>query len=129
MTLLREEDPEHHPFWYCQLIKAFHVDVHFCPGGVSRSQEKLEVLWVRWLGIDPDHRWGFRWCALPKVGFVPKDADSPPFGFLDPSLVLRGCHLIPAFIDGHTDQLLQRGVSVARLPGETDDWASFYVNM
>ena len=129
MTLSREEDPERHPFWYCQLIKAFHVEVHFCPGGVSRSQEKLEVLWVHWLGVDPDHKWGFWRCALPKVGFVPEDADSPAFGFLDPSLVIRGCHLIPAFIDGHTVQLLRRGVSVARLPGETDDWASYYVNM
>ena len=129
MTLSREEDPDRHPFWYCQVIKAFHVEVHFCPGGVSHAQEKMEVLWVRWLGMDPDHQWGFRQCALPKVGFVPEDADSPPFGFLDPSQVIRGCHLIPAFIDGRTDQLLPRGVSVARRPGETDDWASYYVNM
>ena len=89
MTLSREEDPDRHPFWYCQLLKAFHIEVHFCPGGVSHSKETLEVLWVRWLGIDPGHRWGFKHCALPKVGFVPKQGDSPAFGFLDPSLVIR----------------------------------------
>jgi len=60
---------------------------------------------------------------------VPEDGDSPVFRFLDPSLVIRRCHLIPAFIDGRTDQLLPRGMSVARLPGEIDDWAGYYVNM
>ena len=103
MTLLREEDPECHPFWYCQLLKVFSIDIHFCPGGVSSSKETMEVLWVHWLGIDLDHKWH---CALPKIGFVPKDGDSPAFGFLDPSLVIHGCHLIPAFVDGHTDHLL-----------------------
>ena len=129
MTLSKEEDPDCHPFWYCQLLKAFSVDIHFCPGGVSSAKDTMEVLWVRWLGIDPEHKWGFRHCTLPKIGFVPEDGDSPAFGFLDPSLVIRGCHLIPAFVNGRTDHLLRSGPSVVRLPGETDDWASFYVNM
>ena len=129
MTLSREGDQESHPFWYCQLLKVFHVEVYFCPGGVSGSKGMMEVLWVRWLGMDPDHKWGFWRCALPKVGFIPEDADSPAFGFLDPSLVICGCHLIPVFVDGRTDQLLRAGTSVARQPGETDDWARYYVNM
>ena len=89
----------------------------------------MEVLWVRWLGVDPDHKWGFRQCTLPKIGFVPEDGDSPAFGFLDPSLVIRGCHLILAFVDGRTDQLLRGGASVVRQPGQIDDWARYYVNM
>ena len=129
MTLSREEDPESHPFWYCQLLKAFHLKVSFCPGGVSGSKQTMEVLWVRWLGIDPDCKWGFRQGELPKIGFVPEEGDSPAFGFLEPSLVIRGCHLIPAFVDGHTDHLLRVGTSAARQPGETDDWARYYVNM
>jgi len=129
MVLSREDAPRWHPFWYCQLIKAFHIQVHFCPGGVSHLQETLEVLWVHWLGINLDHRWGFTQGALPKVGFVPDMGDSPAFGFLDPSLVICGCHLIPAFVDGRTDQLLQRGTLVTRLPGETDNWVGYYVNM
>ena len=129
MTFSREEASDRHPFWYCQLLKAFNIEVHFCPGGVSRSKETLDILWVHWLGIDPDHQWGFRQCKLPKVGFVPKNRDSPPFGFLDPSLVIHRCHLIPVFVDGRTDQLLRRGPSIARLHGEMDDWAGYYVNM
>lgn len=126
MTLSRKDC---HPFWYCQLLKAFNIEVHFCPGGVSCSKETLNILWVRWLGIDPNHKWGFKQCKLLKVGFVPEDRDSPPFGFLDPSLVICGCHLIPAFVDRRTDQLLQRGPSVARLPGEMDNWVGYYMNM
>ena len=129
MTLSREEVPDHHPFWYCQLLKAFNIEVHFCPGGVSRSKEMLDILWVRWLGMVPDHKWGFRQGKLPKVGFIPEDGESPPFGFLDPSLVIHRCHLIPAFVDGHSDQLLQRGLSVARPLDATDDWAGYYMNM
>lgn len=81
----------------------------------------MDILWVYWLGIDPDHKWGLKQCLLPKIGFVPKDGDSPAFGFLEPSLVIHECYLIPAFIDGHTDQLLQAGMSVARQSGKTDD--------
>ena len=51
-------------------------------------------------------RKGFRQCTLPMIGFVSEDGDSPAFGFLDPSLVIHGCYLIPAFADGHTAQLL-----------------------
>ena len=53
----------------------------------------MEVLWVRWLGIDQQNKWGFKEAQLPKVGFVPDRADHEPFGFLDPSLVIWECHL------------------------------------
>ena len=54
MTLSREEDPDHHPFWYCQLLKAFHIKVHFCSGGVSHSKETLEVFGSVGLGLIQD---------------------------------------------------------------------------
>ena len=120
---------EQHPFWYARVIRAFHIQVHFCPDGVSWSKHRMEVLWVHWLGIDQKNKWGFKEARLPKIGFVPDRADCIPFGFLDPSLVIRGCHLIPAFLEGRTSELLQEGSSLARLPGEVDDWAGFYVNM
>lgn len=78
-------------------------------------------------GVVPRYHWGFKDGRLPKVGFIP---DSPAaFGFLDPSLVVRACHLIPAFADGRTDDLLRHGPTVARPFGEVDDWNAFYVNM
>jgi len=88
----------------------------------------MEFLWVRWFGIDPEHRYGHRAARLPKIGFVP-DSDPVAFGFLDPLLVLRGCHLIPAFNDGRTSDLLMASCTAARPPHEDDDWAAFYVNI
>ncbi|KIK81577.1 hypothetical protein PAXRUDRAFT_807414 [Paxillus rubicundulus Ve08.2h10] len=108
MTLSREDGPQAHPFWYAQQI--------------------IEVLWVRWLGIQPGYWWGFKEARLPKVGFI-TDNDKNTFGFLDPSLIIRGCHLIPAFAEGQTDTLLSHGESIARQSGESDDWSSFYVNI
>ena len=129
MTLSGEEDPKCHPFLYCQLLKAFYITVCFCSSGVSGSKEMIEVLWVSWLGIDPDYKWGFRQCTLPKIGCGPEDGDGTALGFLDPSLVIHGCHLIPAFADGCMAQLLQGGALVVRQPGQTNDWARYYVNM
>jgi len=91
----------------------------------------MEFLWVRWLGVVPGHSFGRRHARLPKVGFVP-DTDEFSFGFLDPALVIRGCHVLPSFVDGKTTDLLAtEGPTEARPTrnGEGDDWANFYVGM
>jgi len=76
----------------------------------------------------PGHKYGFKAARLPKIGFVP-ETDDQAFGFLDPSLVVRGCHLIPVFADGRTSELLATPHTAARLPGKIDDWAAYYVGM
>ena len=126
ITALRDDE---HPFWYARVLKAFHIKVSFPQDGLAHSEQTMEVLWVRWLGMDRDHQWGFKEARLPKVGFVPDHPDHAPFGFLNPSLVLCRCHIIPLFPDGRTHELLVPGPSLTRLPGEVDDWAAFYVNM
>ncbi|KAF7966317.1 hypothetical protein HWV62_39183, partial [Athelia sp. TMB] len=68
--------------------------------------------------------WGFtRTTAMDSP-----ETSADPFGFLDPSLVIRGCHLIPAFHDGRTSELLSPNSSAGRPLGDTDDWRGFYVN-
>ncbi|KIK36237.1 hypothetical protein CY34DRAFT_94767, partial [Suillus luteus UH-Slu-Lm8-n1] len=129
MTLSREEGENAHPFWYALVLRAFRIRVlHTGPQARNRSSQSVEVLWVRWLGVDPTYRWGLKEARLPKVGFVP-ETDDNAFGFLDPSLVIRGCHLIPAFSEGRSNALLRHGTSLARFQHETDDWAFFYINM
>jgi hypothetical protein len=89
----------------------------------------MEFLWVRWYGIEPDYRSGFQHAKLPKVGFVP-EADEFAFGFLDPANVIRGSHMVPAFNNGRTNDLLEtREPSAARHVSEIDDWLNYYVNM
>lgn len=129
MVLSREADEHAHAYWYARVLGVFHVSVlHTGPLATNRSVQKMEFLWVRWFGMVPGHKSGFKAARLPKVGFIP-DTDEFAFGFLDPSLVLRGCHLIPAYVDGRTSHLLTVQNSAGRPPGEIDDWESFYVMM
>lgn len=117
-----------HPYWYARVLGFFHADVLQVGDDVTdHSVNCMEFLWVRWFGIDPDYQYGSRVARLPKIGFVPV-SDKMAFGFLDPSLVIRGSHLIQAFADGRTAELLPAH-SIACASGEEDDWASYYVGM
>lgn len=129
MVLSRESGPNAHPYWYARILGVFHVRVvHLGPAATNRSVQHIEFLWVRWFGMAPGHRYGSKAARLPKVGFVP-DSDPLAFGFLDPSLVIRGCHLIPAFNEGRTSDLLTAILTAGRPAGEADDWVAFFVNM
>ena len=119
-----------HPYWYAQILGIYHAHVSTShPAAPKPSAQRMEFLWVRWLGIEPGHRSGSKAARLPKVGFV-EDTDEDAFGFLDPDLIIRGSHLIPAFNSGRTHALMPyNGPTVTRPPGEKDDWTNFYVNM
>jgi hypothetical protein len=129
MVLSTNTTPGAHPYWYAHILGIFHAQIlHTGPAATNRSLQHMEFLWVRWYGEVPGHRWGFKAARLFKVGFIP-DTDNSAFGFLDPSLVLRGCHLVPAFNDGKTVDLLRAQVTAARPPGQSEDWQAFYVMM
>ncbi|KAH9919802.1 uncharacterized protein B0H18DRAFT_936945 [Fomitopsis serialis] len=124
-----ESEPGAHPYWYARVLGIFHADVLQRGRNIrNRSVQRMEFLWVRWFGIDTDYRSGHAAARLPKIGFV-EESDPDAFGFLDPSLVIRGCHLMPTFADGKTSQLLSRPNSVARPMGETEDWEAYYVGI
>ncbi|KAJ3557032.1 hypothetical protein NP233_g11842 [Leucocoprinus birnbaumii] len=120
-----------HPFWYAAVLGIFHTEVqHMGPRSQNLGWRKMEFLWVRWLGVEPGYVSGRNVARLPKIGFVP-DSDDFAFGFLDPSHVIRGCHLIPAFSEGRTKTLLSyEGHTEARPGGDmSEDWVNFYVNI
>ena len=101
-----ENGTEAHPYWYAQVLGVYHAFVSTThPGAHDQSVRRMEFLWVRWLGLEPKYRSGPRHARLPMVGFV-EDSDELAFGFLDPSLVIRGCHLIPRFAAGRTNTLM-----------------------
>ncbi|KAJ3779376.1 hypothetical protein FB446DRAFT_796475 [Lentinula raphanica] len=121
-------DPKKHPYWYARVLGIFHADVIRWDNGQVEI-EHMEFLWVRWMGAEPQYRWGRKVAKLPKIGFV-AESDPYAFGFLDPALVIHACHLIPDFVTGRTSELLNtHQVTAARPVGETDDWGSFYVNI
>jgi hypothetical protein len=130
MVLSTETGPGAHRYWYARVLGVFHAKViHSGPEARNRSVQHMEFLWVRWFGMEPGYRWGFKTARLPKIGFVP-DTDEGAFGFLDPSLVIRGCHLVPCFAGGHTLDLLRSSTfTAARRADEAYDWANYYVMM
>jgi len=118
MVMSRDAGPNAHPYWYARVLGVFHIRVlHTGPAATNRSVQHLEFLWVQWFGTVNGHRSGFKVARLPKIGFI-EEEDDLAFGFLDPSLVLRGCHLIPAFVHGRTSGLLKTPHTAARPPGE-----------
>ena len=125
-----ESNPAAHPFWYGAVIEIFHADVqHSGAHSCDLSWKSVDFLWVRWLGVVPDRFFGGKQAKLPQVGFV-EDLDDYAFGFLDPALVICGCHLIPAFVEGRTTDLLStHGPTEARPSGQDDDWINYYNNM
>ena len=130
MVRSSEDGPDVHPYWYAQVLGVYHAFVSAThPATHYRSVQRMEFLWVRWLGVEPRYRSGSQCAHLPMVGFV-EDSDELAFGFLDPSLVIRGSHLIPRFAFGRTNALMSyNGLTAARAPGCTNDWTNFYVNV
>ncbi|KAF9032193.1 hypothetical protein BJ165DRAFT_1321577, partial [Panaeolus papilionaceus] len=86
-------------FWYAAVLGIFHADVQRIGSNSGDLRYRtLPFLWVRWFEPSPGHLPG-QYPQLPKLRLLPEEDDFS-YGFLDPSLVLRGCHLIPAFRDG-----------------------------
>jgi len=119
-----------HPYWYAQVLGIYFAHVSTThPMAPKRPAQRMEFVWVRWLGVEPGYRSGSKAARLPKVGFV-EDTDEDAFGFVDPDLIIRGSHLIPDFNSGRTSSLMPYdGPTVARSPERKDDWTNFYVNM
>jgi hypothetical protein len=132
MVLSCEDGEDIHPFWYARVVKIFHVFVHHRGSDpltehAHTEPQRMDVLWVRWFGLDTDARGGWSKKRLHGVSFIPSD-EPGAFGFLDPAQVIRAVHIIPNFPRGQTDSRLPR--SIARPAEDGDkDWESFYVNM
>ncbi|KAJ7212478.1 hypothetical protein B0H12DRAFT_1276111, partial [Mycena haematopus] len=109
----------------------FHADVrHVGSRSKSRRSQRMEFLWVRWFGRDFTHSSGWKAKRLDRLGFMPsigENGDEGAFGFLDPDVVIRASHIIPAFRYGKTSDLLPK--SIARRPEDENwDYVYYYVN-
>jgi hypothetical protein len=133
MVLACEDLDDHtsHPYWYGRVIGIYHANVkHIGTDSRSSQTKKMDFVWVRWFQRNNANRYrdGWKARALPRIEFTPYDGELDAFGFLDPNLIIRGVHVIPAFAYDRTGQLLPP--SIARLPEEKDkDWLMYYVNM
>jgi hypothetical protein len=118
-------DDSSHPFLYARVLGIFHVNVIYTGGGsLDYTARRMEFLWVRWFKYD--HAQSLTWTnlRLDQVRFLPM-ADEEAFGFVDPSDVLRGCHIVPTFVRGRSRV---DGIGLSRLAHDEQDWSQYFVN-
>lgn len=110
------------PWLYAYVIAIYHVFVYT----VAEPQPKrLEFLWVRWMERNQGQLKGPNSSQHSRISFVQHSGVSgEAFGLVDPSHVIRACHLIPAYHLGRTCERL--GPSIAR--DVKGDWQAFYAN-
>jgi hypothetical protein len=113
------------PFRYARVLGVYHVNaIYVGPGMVDYQPHRMEFLWVRWYRTVDALATGRKGRMLDRLQFLPM-TDDETFGFLDPSDVLRGCHIIPVFSKGklHSD-----GKGLSRCAQDSTDWVEYYVN-
>ena len=110
-----------HPYLYAQVLGIYRVRV-LHPSLTELTN--MDVLWVRWLEVDERHQAGWKAKRLYRVQFVPSHMEGA-FGFLDPTDVIRGVHLIPGFKNG----FLVDTQEVSKWDHSPEkSWKNYYVN-
>ncbi len=116
-----------HPYLYCRVIGIYHANVvYFGPGMKTYEATRLDFLHVRWFEVNTSQGRDSEWTSLRLnyLSFPPK-VEKHYYGFVDPTLVLRGCHLIPAFAVGKDHP---EGTWYANMAKDSKDWKGYYVN-
>ena len=82
MVLSCEDGEDAHPFWYACVVKIFHVDVYHRLSGsapqavhTTTENQRMDVLWVRWLGLDADAQGGWSRKRLHSHPQLPSGSD------------------------------------------------------
>ncbi|KAJ3538209.1 hypothetical protein NMY22_g5263 [Coprinellus aureogranulatus] len=113
-----------HPFVYGKVIAILHADVGFV-GDIGQCEgeyiyRSTELLWVRW----------YRLCsnsgefALDEVELLPMD-EPESHTFINPSDVVRACHIVPKFAEGRR---YPDGIGKSALANDGADYKKYFVN-
>lgn len=114
-----------HPFLYARVLGIYHVNVIYTGEGmVDYNTRRVDFLWVWWSRYAGSRSLVWSDLRLDSVDFPPMETEGA-FGFVDPSDVLRSCHIIPAFASRkvHLD-----GAGLSRCARDAHDWSRYYVN-
>ncbi|KAI0667060.1 hypothetical protein C8Q78DRAFT_1140637 [Trametes maxima] len=119
-------DSELYPWEYARVLGIYHCNV-LLPGRIA--SHRVDFLFVRWLERDNIWESGAQARRLERIHFTPwadeVNISERGFGFVNPSHVVRACHLIPAFHHGRTSEYLPLRTLYQDTGG---DWKFFYVN-
>lgn len=110
-----------HPFLYARVLGIFHINIVYNgPGMIGYEPMRFDFLWVRWF----EWNGGADGRQLDRLTFLPM-ANENAFGFVDPGLVLRACHLLPSFSEGKRHQ---DGIGLSRSAKDGQEWRAYLVN-
>ena len=116
-------DCRHH-FLYARVIGTYHANVIYTgPGWRDYEARRLDFLWVRWFEVVDPAASGWTRSRLDSVRFPPMDGENA-FGFVDPTDVLRGCHVMPKFANGKRHA---GGVGISRCAKDGQDYHRYYI--
>lgn len=113
------EEPQR--FLYARVLGIYHANVVYTgPGHIDYQPRKIEFLWVRWFQPSSHIGWDSR--RLDCIQFFPVEHEHA-FGFLDPDVVLRSCHILPRQALGKPS-----GLGLSPITKDKNDWNYYYVN-
>lgn len=112
-----------HPFLYVRVLGIYHANVIYTARN-DYTPRRMEFLWVRWFKYDQMRSVRWEDLKLDPLCFPPMAAEGA-FGFVDPTDVIRSCHILPAFAKGRA-RMDEVGLSV--LAQDAKDWSRYCVN-
>jgi hypothetical protein len=118
------------PFIYGHVLGIYHVNVVYNgPGMLDYQPRRIEFLWIRWYEPVESAPLPWRKMKLDRIRFPPVDSDDA-FGFLDPSDVVRTCHVIPRLTSGKASERDSRKVchKQSKIAKSVSDYNMYYVN-
>ena len=119
-----DESSSNSRYLYARVLGAYHANVIYTGRGMlDYKPRRIDFLWVRWYQVRRAGTDSWTNSELPMVTFPPLQSDSA-FGFVDPSNVLRACHIIPAFA---LRQVHEDGIGLSSRARDRDDYNAYYV--
>lgn len=111
-------------FQYGCIIGTYHVKaIYTRPGMPNHNSHQTEFLWVCWYDKVGQAGTGWNHRQLNCLHFAPLE-DNEAFGIIDPSDVLRGCHIVPQFSLGRT---YSDSIGLSTLAKDLSDRREYYV--
>lgn len=114
-----------HRFMHARVLGVYHANVLYRGRGSSDLRKRrFDFLLVRWYSFCDESPASN---AFDRLSLRPVD-DPSAIDFLDPTDVLRACHIIPRFSLGHLYGPGDEDRIQSKLAKDQDDWREYYVN-
>ena len=113
---------------YGRVLGIFHANVVYGgSGSLDYRRRQFDFLWVRWYTPLPNEEGGSS-RRLGRLKLAPM-LESDSWGFLDPSDILQGAHIIPRFVKGKAHEKVgSQGRIFSKSAQEELDWEEYYIN-